>query len=77
LNKWHRFAELQKLVRFVVLERAGSQDKHSFQVVRRKIDISATEIRKRVVSGQSIRYLVPSAVEEIIRRHNLYREPAK
>jgi nicotinate-nucleotide adenylyltransferase len=77
LTQWHRFAELQKLVRFVVLDRTGSQAKHSHEVVRRKIDISATEIRKRVASGQSIRYLVPAAVEEIIRRGNLYREPVK
>ncbi|MDQ6939268.1 MAG: nicotinic acid mononucleotide adenylyltransferase, partial [Verrucomicrobiota bacterium] len=39
------------------------------------IDISATEIRKRVASGRSIRYLVPPAVEEIIAHHQLYREP--
>jgi nicotinate-nucleotide adenylyltransferase len=77
LPGWHRFEELERLVRFVVLDRTGSEAKHSYQVVRRKIDISATEIRKRVASGQSIRYLVPSAVEKMIRRGNLYRESAK
>ena len=74
LARWHRFAELDKMVRFVVLDRTGSKTKHSYQTVARKIDISATEIRKRVASGRSIRYFVPSAVEEIIRRGNLYRE---
>lgn len=77
LPSWHRFEELERLVRFVVLDRTGSEVKHSYQIVRRKIDISATEIRKRVASGQSIRYLVPPRVEEIIRRNNLYREPVK
>jgi nicotinate-nucleotide adenylyltransferase len=77
LPKWHRFDELEKLVSFVVLDRGGAEVKHSYQVVGRKIDISATEIRKRVASGQSIRYLVPSSVEEMIRRGNLYREAAK
>jgi nicotinate-nucleotide adenylyltransferase len=74
LSKWHRIDALKNLVQFVVLDRAGSAAKHSHPVVQRKIDISATEIRKRVASGQSIRYFVPAAVEEIIRRGNLYRE---
>jgi nicotinate-nucleotide adenylyltransferase len=77
LAKWHRFAELEKLVRFVVLDRHAQPMSHSYPVVRRKIDISATEIRKRVAAGQSIRYLVPSAVEEIIRREKLYREKSQ
>jgi nicotinate-nucleotide adenylyltransferase len=74
LDRWRRFDELNKLVRFVVLDRTGSQTQSDHQVVRRKIDISATDIRKRVARGQSIRYLVPSAVEEIIQREKLYRE---
>jgi nicotinate-nucleotide adenylyltransferase len=78
LPKWHRFADLRKLVQFVVLDRTGSAPaKHSYEIIRRNIDISATDIRNRVASGRSIRYLVPPSVEEIIRRHNLYREPVK
>lgn len=77
LERWHRFPELQKMVRFVVLERTGRAAKHSYEMIRRRIDISATEIRKRVASGQSIRYLVPEAVETIIRQGNLYREQAQ
>ena len=59
LGRWHRFAELEKMVRFVVLDRTGIKATHSYQTVTRKIDISATEIRKRVASGRSIRYFVP------------------
>jgi len=55
--------------------RSGSSElKSPYLIVQRNIDISATEIRKRVASGRSIRYLVPKAVEEIIRREKLYRE---
>jgi nicotinate-nucleotide adenylyltransferase len=77
LPKWHRYAELEKLVRFVVLDRTGRAAGHDYPVIQRRIDISATEIRKRVAAEQSIRYLVPPAVEEIIRRENLYREQPK
>jgi len=38
-----------------------------------RIDISSTEVRRRVAEGRSIRFLVPDAVAEYIRRHGLYR----
>jgi nicotinate-nucleotide adenylyltransferase len=37
------------------------------------IDLSATEIRRRVSAGQSIRYRTPRAVEKYIETHGLYR----
>ncbi len=77
LTKWRRFADLEKMVRFVVLDRSGQRPHHAYPVIRRKIDISATEIRKRVATDRSIRYLVPPAVEEIIRREKLYLEQQK
>jgi nicotinate-nucleotide adenylyltransferase len=77
LTRWHRFKDLKKLVQFIVLDRTGLHSKHDYKVVQRKIDISATEIRNRVASGQSIRYFVPTVVEEIIRQGNLYREQVK
>jgi nicotinate-nucleotide adenylyltransferase len=77
LTKWRCFADLEKMVRFVILDRSGQRPHHAYPVIRRKIDISATEIRKRVATGRSIRYFVPPAVEEIIRREKLYLEQRK
>jgi len=77
LKKWHRFDELEKMVNFVILDRKGQSPTSFYPVIDRKIDISATEIRKRVASDRSIRYLVPPAVEEIISREKLYLEQPK
>ena len=42
-----------------------------------RIDISSTDIRRRVCDGQSIRYLVPDAVLNYIETHALYRIGAR
>ena len=78
LETWHRFNELRELVQFVVLSRGNLEaEKTPYPVIHRQINISATEIRNRVATGRSIRYLVPPAVEEIIRRRQIYQEQDK
>ncbi|MFW6066107.1 MAG: nicotinate-nucleotide adenylyltransferase [Planctomycetota bacterium] len=37
-----------------------------------RVDISSTEIRRRLTKGLSVRYLLPEAVIDYIRRHELY-----
>ena len=77
LESWHRFRELVRLVQFVVLDRSGIKTEHPYPTVSRHLDISATNIRNRVATGRSIRYLVPPAVEKLIHDRQLYREPSK
>jgi nicotinate-nucleotide adenylyltransferase len=38
-----------------------------------RLDISATDLRRRAAKGRSLRYLVPPAVEAYIAQHGLYR----
>jgi nicotinate-nucleotide adenylyltransferase len=37
------------------------------------LEISSTEIRRRVTAGEPVRYLLPQAVEDYITRRGLYR----
>ncbi|MGD0898424.1 MAG: nicotinate-nucleotide adenylyltransferase [Thermoguttaceae bacterium] len=43
------------------------------QVEMPEIGLNGTDLRRRVAAGQSIRYRTPSAVEQYIRAHGLYR----
>ncbi|MDP1340820.1 nicotinic acid mononucleotide adenylyltransferase, partial [Klebsiella variicola] len=38
-----------------------------------RMAISATELRRRLSTGRSVRYLLPEAVERHILAHGLYR----
>ena len=77
LSTWYRFEDLTRIVQFVVLSRSCWAAKHRYPTIRRQLDISATDIRNRVASGRSIRYLVPAEVEKIIHDRQLYREAEK
>lgn len=91
LHTWHRIDELRALARFVVFRREDTPAPADLPAatprtdrllidptlprLSRLVDISATEIRKRVASGQSIRYLIPEAVAGLIESRGLYRAP--
>ena len=84
LPRWREPAALLREVNFVVMARPGwSFDWHTlppeFRVLQNNvveaplIEISATDIRRRVRAGQPIAHLVPPAVADYIQSHNLYR----
>lgn len=79
LPTWHEAERIPQLVRVVVFARPGSRVPASAfvsQVIEvPAIDISATEVRRRISRGQSIRYWVPDEVAEYIARHRLYLDP--
>lgn len=73
LHTWKEIEELRRLAPFVVLARGGTPTETEFPIVTRHIDISSTDIRKRIAAGLPVRYLLPDTTCEIIQRLGLYR----
>jgi nicotinate-nucleotide adenylyltransferase len=80
IESWKEVDKLLKLCEFIVAQRPGfNEEEMRPDVMKRshimkvpEIGISATEVRRRIKEGRSIRYLVPLEVEEYIRRYNTY-----
>lgn len=69
LHTWKEIDALRREVTFIVLARGGAGE----VAVSRKVEISSSEIRKRVASGLSVRYLLPEVVCAMILQNGLYR----
>ena len=80
LEAWHRAGDIPDLAEVVVFGRPGAPAPASALIAGRlevpAIEISATEIRRRVREGRPIRYWVPDPVAEYVTRHRLYLDPA-
>jgi nicotinate-nucleotide adenylyltransferase len=86
LPQWHKPRELLNEVNFVIVARPGyrldwqklpAEYRHlkDHVVEAPAIDISATDIRRRIRAGEPIGGLVPPAVERYIAEHRLYLQP--
>ena len=62
----------EALLQFISGEHLRELEAHT--LISPLIEISATRIRERVRTGQSIRYLVPEAVRQAIAARGLYRD---
>jgi len=87
LPAWREPEQILSLATFAVAERAGAgrrdiadqlatlaggtADVRFFAMPR--IDVSSSDVRRRVAEGRPIRYLVPDAVAEAIEERGLYR----
>ncbi len=85
--RWHRPERILELVKMAVFPRPGVTAPvrplrlpsgrllpagRVRRVPVRALDVSATDIRRRVAADRSCRYLLPDAVASYIRRHRLY-----
>ncbi len=86
-HRWKDPERLVELCHLAIVNRPGHQGVDVNEVVGRypkagprltllnvpRMEISSTEIRKRVSEGMSIRYWVPDSVEQYIQEQGLYR----
>jgi len=80
---WRKAEDLPKIARFVAVSRPGYKlnreeinprfRKYTYLIEVPALSISSTEIRKRIKRGQTIKYLVPEAVEKYIYENKLYK----
>lgn len=88
LPQWRQSQELLEEVEFVLMARPGwafdwGKLPEPYRKLRHHvvaaplIEISATDIRRRIAAGLPIRYLVSPAVEQYIEQHGLYRHPSR
>ncbi len=74
LDRWREPAAVRSLAELAVFRRGSEAGQEETAVAVPRIEISSTEIRRRVGAGQSIRYWVPDAVADYIAGHRLYRD---
>ena len=76
IDIWKDLRGILELCRFVVVKRPRFSivnPRRSFIILHIDAkDISATEVRKRISCGQSIKKLVPAKVKSYIKRNDLY-----
>jgi nicotinate-nucleotide adenylyltransferase len=90
LLTWHKPERLVRLCRIVALTRPGhrvdlKELNHLLPGAIARVQlldmpllqISGTDLQRRVRAGLSIKYLVPPAVEAYIRQHGLYQDDPK
>lgn len=82
LPTWHRPEGIAELAQLLVVARTGTDSAAPPGYFRWErvecplLEISSTDLRRRVNQGRTIRYFVPRAVECYIGQHRLYRSEA-
>ncbi|HEX9658964.1 MAG TPA: nicotinate-nucleotide adenylyltransferase [Rhodothermales bacterium] len=80
-HTWFRFEEIIRQAQLIVFDRHGLDHSHVSSAIMDRVNfvtdplllqISSSDIRRRVAAAKSIRYLVPETVEYYIRRQHLY-----
>jgi len=77
LARWRAPDRIRELATILVAARPGAPEPDAMHGARTfdapRLDISSRELRARAARGMSLRYLVPDAVWEHIRRRGLYK----
>jgi len=84
LESWYEFVKLKKLLKFIVFIREDNFDISKYNHMREIgvdfefqklpfVDISSTELRKRIKNNEDVSNLLPKKTEEYIRKNELYK----
>lgn len=84
IETWYETDKLKNLIDFMLFQRDTEYDEKEFLTLKNKgynytfmplefEDISSTELRNKIKSGESLNGLVPPKVEEYIKKHDLYK----
>ncbi len=88
IETWNQYEDVLKYVTFIAASRAGKRDDALIREIERlervygstiewldllDLEISSSDIRRRIAAGKPITYLVPDTVEHMIRTHNYYK----
>jgi len=77
LGRWRAPDRVRELATILVAARPGAPEPDAMHRARAfdapRLDISSRELRARAARGMSLRYLVPDAVWEHIKKRGLYR----
>lgn len=89
IETWYRGEDLLKNYSFIVGVRPGYKESETEEKVRyyretyntkvktlhnRVLEVSSTEIKEKIMRGESIRSLVPYEIERYINEHGLYKD---
>ncbi len=78
LPKWERIDELVTLISFIGAKRPGFEEvppgfkEHVHFIDMIQVDFSSTLIRERIRAGKPVTYMVPEAVEKLMKERGLY-----
>lgn len=78
LDSWHRADDLRTQVTLAIVDRedvAPSVAPAGWECVRvhmPRLDVSSTDLRRRIAAGESVEFLVPPPAARILRRRGLY-----
>jgi nicotinate-nucleotide adenylyltransferase len=78
IGTWHRVDELRALATLAVVEREGCttatvpQGWNVVTVTMPRLDVSSTDLRRRIAAGEPVDFLVPEPALRVVREHDLY-----
>lgn len=80
LHSWHRVDELRELVTLAIVDRDDGTvvDPEGWRVVRvavPRMQLSSTDLRRRVAAGEPVDFLVPMPAVRVLRSYGLYVNP--